>query len=424
MKKRHIARSCLLLLLGLIFLLPQVITLAGSFMSLGELLETYAPMLESARSHGADLHLWPQDPTLENYAEVIQSTLVRRQYANSIIYSFTVTVFQLVVASLAAYGITRIGGRTNISLTVYAAMMLLPAQVTMVPNYLVAKWMGLLDTPWALILPGIFAPLPVYFLTRAMGKVPKELGEAAALDGAGEWITFRKIYLPECAPTLAAVGLLGFLDTWNMVEQPLGLVQDRTFYPLGVTLAAESAQNLGRIFAAAALYTIPPMGLFILMLVMEKRGQTHTGHRRKAKVRTGHPVPSSPVTTSESTPDGGIVEGNDASIAASEMDGTENVDADVALPECDSIHEDDTPNAPPDEDIAAPDEDRPKVATGGNAEDPTTHPQSQNAPKNNTTHLALWLCILGLSSVALISMLRNKQVKKHKAEKRMKKVEK
>lgn len=284
MKKRHMVRSCLLLLLGLVFLLPQAVTLAGSFMSTGELLESYVPALEltdSAQRRGAGLSLRPEDPTGDNYAEVIQSALMRRQYANSILYSCTVTAFQLAVASLAAYGITRRGGRSGLSLTVYAALMLLPAQVTMVPNYLVAKWMGILDTPWALILPGIFAPLPVYFLTRAMGKVPGALGEAAALDGAGEWLTFRKIYLPECAPTLAAVGLLDFLDTWNMVEQPLGLVQDRTFYPLGVALATESANSLGPIFAAAVLYTIPALGLFLLILALENR----QNRSKKAKNR-------------------------------------------------------------------------------------------------------------------------------------------
>lgn len=267
-------RTCLLLFLGFIFLLPQIVTLSGSLMSKGELLETYAPilgLLENGREIGARLRLWPANPTAANYAEVLQSKLMLRQYANSILYSFTVTIFQLAVASLAAYGITRKGGRTGLSLTVYAALMLLPTQVTMVPNYLVAKWLGLLDTPWALILPGIFAPLPVYFLTRAMGKVPTVLGEASALDGAGEWIIFRKIYLPECAPTLAAVGLLGFLDTWNMVEQPLGLVQSRTLYPLGVTLAAESANHLGPIFAAAVLYTVPALVLFLLILILEKR---------------------------------------------------------------------------------------------------------------------------------------------------------
>ena len=101
-------------------------------------------------------------------------------------------------------------------------------QVTLVPNFLVSKWIGILDTRWAIILTGIFSPMAVFILTKYMRRIPSAMVEAAKLDGAGDWQIFTKIYMPLCRATLYSVAILVFIDYWNMVEQPLILLSGHT----------------------------------------------------------------------------------------------------------------------------------------------------------------------------------------------------
>ena len=103
----------------------------------------------------------------------------------------------------------------------YVALMLMPFQVTLVPNYLVADWLHILDTRWSIMLPGFFAPFSVYLLTKFMRRIPNSLIEAAKLDGANEWQIFSRICVPLCKGSIASVAILVFIDYWNMVEQPL-----------------------------------------------------------------------------------------------------------------------------------------------------------------------------------------------------------
>ena len=105
--------------------------------------------------------------------------------------------------------------------------MLMPYQVTLVPNYLVSQWLGILNTPWSIILPGMFAPFSVFLLTKFMRRIPYSLIEAAKVDGrAGSGRYSPKICLPQCRSALYSIAILVFIDYWNMVEQPLILLQD------------------------------------------------------------------------------------------------------------------------------------------------------------------------------------------------------
>jgi len=141
--------------------------------------------------------------------------------------------------------------------------MLMPFQVTLVPNYMIADKLGILNTDWAIILPGIFSTFSIFLLTKYMRQIPSAYIEAAKLDGATEWQIFTKIALPTCKSAIFALTILLFIDYWNMVEQPLVLLTEVDKQPLSVFLSQINEAEIGIAFAASALYMIPPLLIFL-----------------------------------------------------------------------------------------------------------------------------------------------------------------
>ena len=141
--------------------------------------------------------------------------------------------------------------------------MLMPYQVTLVPNYLVAEKLNILNTYWAIWLPGIFSPFAVYLLTKFMKRIPVGVMEAAQIDGAGEWQIYRLICMPLCKGALCSAAILVFIDYWNMVEQPLLFFNDTDKYPLSIFLSKINAQEVGLAFAVATFYMIPSLLIFL-----------------------------------------------------------------------------------------------------------------------------------------------------------------
>jgi multiple sugar transport system permease protein len=159
----------------------------------------------------------------------------------------------------------------------YVILMLMPYQVTLVPNYLVSDWLGLLNTRWAIIFPGAFAPFSVFLLPKFMRRIPASLIEAAKLDGAGEWQIFTRICLPQCRSALYSIAILVFIDYWNMVEQPIILLPDATKQPLSVYLSTINAGEVGLAFAVATIYMIPSLLLFLHGEEYLVEGIAHSG---------------------------------------------------------------------------------------------------------------------------------------------------
>lgn len=178
-----------------------------------------------------------------------------RGYAVSLALTVPVVVGQLAVALAAAYALTRWRGRARSSvLLLYCLLPLLPSQVMLLPNYLICRALGLLNTQLAVVLLGVFSPLSVFLLDRAMGRVGPEQAQAAALDGAGEWTLLRRIYLPQVRETALIAAALAFLDQWSMVELPLVLLSDEAKQPLSLLLART---DFPAPCAGAALYMLP-----------------------------------------------------------------------------------------------------------------------------------------------------------------------
>ncbi|RHP32485.1 carbohydrate ABC transporter permease [Lachnotalea sp. AF33-28] len=260
------------LFFAVLFLLPIVLTITNSFMTASEISANYGAVFATTDSGGkvfisnkVNLKFIPDMVSFNQYITVLlKSPEYLLKFWNSVILVVPILVFQLAVACLAAYGFTRFRGRIKeIIFFLYIILMLMPYQVTLVPNYLVSEWLHILDTRWAIWLPGIFSPFAVFLLTKFMRRIPTSLIEAAKIDGAGEWQIFRRVCMPLCKGALASVAILVFIDYWNMVEQPLILLSNADMHPLSIFLSKINSGEIGLAFAVATIYMIPCLLIFL-----------------------------------------------------------------------------------------------------------------------------------------------------------------
>ena len=273
-KKRYFSRGMLTVLAAVfafLFLMPTVLTITNSFMTQSEITANYGQVFQNAtdgKSYIKDkinLKFIPDKVSFTQYFTVLlKSPDFLYKFWNSVILVAPIVLAQLAVASVAAYGFTRWRGKIRDTIFfAYVILMLMPYQVTLVPNYLVSDFLGLLNTRWAIILPGAFAPFSVFLLTKSMRRIPASLIESAKLDGAGEWHIFWNICLPQCRSALYSIAILVFIDYWNMVEQPLILLPDASQQPLSVYLSQINAGEIGIAFAAAVIYMVPGLLMFL-----------------------------------------------------------------------------------------------------------------------------------------------------------------
>ncbi len=257
---------------AILFLMPIVLTITNSFMAASEISANYGSVFATTSTGGkvyisekVNLKFIPDMVSFSQYITVLfKSPEYLFKFWNSVVLVGPIVLFQLIVASLASYGFARYEGRIRqIIFFAYIILMLMPYQVTLVPNYLVADWFKILDTNWAIWLPGIFSPFAVYLLTKFMRRIPVSVIEAAQIDGAGEWQIYRRICLPLCKGALCSAAILVFIDYWNMVEQPLILLSDAEKHPLSVFLSKINSAEIGLAFAVATIYMVPSLLVFL-----------------------------------------------------------------------------------------------------------------------------------------------------------------
>ena len=287
-KKRYFSRGMLTVLAAVfafLFLMPTVLTITNSFMTQSEITANYGQVFQNAtdgKSYIKDkinLKFIPDKVSFTQYFTVLlKSPDFLYKFWNSVILVAPIVLAQLAVASVAAYGFTRWRGKIRDTIFfAYVILMLMPYQVTLVPNYLVSDFLGLLNTRWAIILPGAFAPFSVFLLTKSMRRIPASLIESAKLDGAGEWHIFWNICLPQCRSALYSIAILVFIDYCNMVEQPLILLPDASQQPLSVYLSQINAGEIGIAFAAAVIYMVPGLLMFLHGEAYLVEGITYAG---------------------------------------------------------------------------------------------------------------------------------------------------
>lgn len=281
--------------LALGFLTPIILTITNAFMTGEEITANYGvvfgPATQSTDAMGnpqastsyisevVNLKFIPDMVSFKQFYTVLfNSPEYLLKFWNSVFLTVPVVIFQVALATLAAFGFSRYRGKVREAIFFgYIILMLMPYQVTLVPNYMVSRWLGLLDTRWAVILPGIFAPFSVFLLTKNMRRIPSSYIEAAELDGAGEWKIFSRVCLPMCKGALVSVSMLVFIDYWNMVEQPLILFSDEEMYPLSVFLSEINSGEVGVAFAVAVIYMVPTLLMFLWGEEYLEEGITYSG---------------------------------------------------------------------------------------------------------------------------------------------------
>ncbi len=261
-----------ILLVAFMFLMPTVLTFANSFMTSNEISANYGAMFSNMTedkktfiSSDVNLKFIPDKVTFDQYkAVLIQNSDYLMKFWNSVLLTVPITVFQMIVAIITSYGFSRYPNKfKGIIFFAYIILMIMPYQVTLVPNFLVAEKFDLLDTRSAIILPAVFSPFSIFLLTKVMRRIPISYVEAAKLDGAGEFKILTKIYIPLCKGAIASIAMLVFIDYWNMVEQPLVLMKESTLHPLSVFLSQINTSDIGLAFAVGTVYMIPTVLMFL-----------------------------------------------------------------------------------------------------------------------------------------------------------------
>lgn len=237
--------------LALIWFFPLLTTLCSSFMSAEE--------LDYVFGGGVRIRLAPYRPTLEGYWEALIATpAYLSKYWNSILVAASVTALQAIFSVVAAFALRmgRFRGRGLLHF-LYIAIMMMPFQVTLLPNYILIKELNLYNTFWALILPGIFAPFGAFLMGQFLKSMPDELIEAGLLETNSAVCILSRIVVPCVYPGWIATMVITFADHWNLVEQPEILLKDEWMHPLSLALSASSMDSLPLLFAGAVLYTLP-----------------------------------------------------------------------------------------------------------------------------------------------------------------------
>lgn len=266
LKSRHVLVRLLLTLLAAVILLPVVMTVLYSFFSPSEI----KAFMQTRGSYDAqslmEIKLAPDMFSLSQYYNIlIEDMSILRYFVNSAMYACAILLGQALIIPMLAYALSRFRfpGRDALFFVVIM-LMLLPFQVTMVPNVLTLRTLGLLDSVWAIILPMTVAPFYIFLLRQYMVGLPGEMIEAAQIDGAGTMRCFIHVVLPVSRPILGAAAALSFADCWNLVEQPLTYLTTRTdLYPLSVVFNQLTQESTGVEFAGAALYTLPALLIYL-----------------------------------------------------------------------------------------------------------------------------------------------------------------
>ena len=264
---KKIKRSIILFFITiptLLVCLPIVLLVTGSVMDNGELWEHLSPVFSEAAEY-ISWKIVPDYPTFGNYGKLLFMTpQFFVLFWNSVKMVGFILLGQLVVGVPAAWAFAVFKVRGSRALfALYVVLMLLPFQVTMLSSYLVLNRLGFLDTQQAVILPAVFSTFPVFLTYGGFRCIPMQLFEAARIDGAGEFRIFCKIGLPLGKSGLLSAMVLGFLEYWNMMEQPMAFLEDKSLWPLSLYLPEITWAQAGYAFTTSIITLVPAVFIFI-----------------------------------------------------------------------------------------------------------------------------------------------------------------
>jgi multiple sugar transport system permease protein len=256
--------------LALLFLLPFYVLLRNAFATSQEL--------------AAARWVWvPADPTLDNLGRLFANDSV--QLARSLLNSFVVATVQtlatVVISAMAAYGLARIPSRWSRPVLVLTVLTLMvPAAVTFVPSFVMVSSLGWISSYRGLIVPVLFSAFATFLFRQHFVAFPRELEEAAALDGAGLWRTFWRVVMPNAYGIAAAVGTITFIGSWNAFLWPLLIGQDKMYRTVQVSLSqflTSQRVDIPQLFIGAAVAIVPVLLIFIFLQRYLVRGVESSG---------------------------------------------------------------------------------------------------------------------------------------------------
>lgn len=242
---------------------PIAFILTGSFMGNEELKRNMEAVFIGGRGY-ANWSILPYTFTLRSYVEILLDTPgFFYMFWNSVKVAVGILIGQTLVASPAAWGLAKFRFPCHRALFfLYIILMMMPFQVLMLSSYLVLNRMNLINTLWALILPGIFSTFSVFIMYHSFCSVPEELLEAARIDGAGELRIFIQIGIPLGRAGIISASIISFLESWNLIEQPMTFLKTQSLWPLSLFLPKIVTENAGMAFAASAITLVPAMLVF------------------------------------------------------------------------------------------------------------------------------------------------------------------
>ena len=258
--------------------MPVVLLITGSVMGSGELKQYLAPIF-AEENNFVSWRLIAEFPTFENYGKLLFLTpQFFVLFWNSFKMVGCILAGQLLVGVPAAwaFAVYKVKG-SRILFVLYVVLMLMPFQVTMLSSYLVLNRLGLLNTYQAVILPAVFSTFPVFLSYGGFRCIPMQLFEAARIDGAGEMLIFLKIGLPLGKSGLLSAMVLGFLEYWNMMEQPMAFLEDKALWPLSLYLPEITWAQAGNAFCASVITLIPAVFVFVMGQDYLEQGIIYSG---------------------------------------------------------------------------------------------------------------------------------------------------
>lgn len=245
----------LFVVVTIIFVLPLVVMVLSAFKPQAEILRIPATF-------------WPEAPTLDNFRTVLNEAPYGIWYRNSMVVAIAVTAMNLLTSSVGGYIFANFDFPLKQPLFVLILItLMIPFPVLLIPNYIIASRLGVLNSLWALILPGMVSAFGVFLMRQFAGGIPRDLIEAARLDGASEWSIFGRIILPLMRPALAALGVFTFLASWNDYLWPLVAINDldKSTIPLALQFFNDArSTRYDLVMAAATMAVIPVLVVFLI----------------------------------------------------------------------------------------------------------------------------------------------------------------
>jgi multiple sugar transport system permease protein len=249
--------------------LPFAWALSASFKPLSEIVAGGASFI-------------PENFTLDNYKKIfIQEPLFIRWLLNSVFVAGCITGLNLLFNSMAGYALARLKFPGNrLWFLLILAVLMVPGQITLIPSFLILKSLGWLNSYQGLIVPNVVNATFIFMMRQFFINFPKELEEAAALDGLSRWETFLQVVLPLAKPALAAQAIFIFMGAWNNFMMPLIILSERELFtlPLGLnTFKGQYISYWNYIMAASMVFTLPALAIYAFFNRYFIRGVTFTG---------------------------------------------------------------------------------------------------------------------------------------------------